>query len=557
MKEKGNYKNLMIDFLVIGSGIAGLYSAHKLSSLGKVLIITKKELQESNTNYAQGGIAAVISDDDHQSFHIKDTLAAGVKLCSKKAVKIMVSDGPERIKDLIRLGSDFDQQNGKLDLTREGAHSRRRILHARGDATGGEISDALIKELLKNDNIIVSENTFLIDLIKNKKENKVRGALLLDKKANSYLIARASAVIIASGGCGQLYQNTSNPEVTTGDGIAAAYRAGAEITDLEFIQFHPTTLYEPSGDSFLISESVRGEGALLKNLSGERFMPAYHSLAELAPRDVVARAIKEEIAKTEAEFVYLDLRHLDSNFIRKRFPTIYGYLYNKGIDMTEDLVPVIPAAHYTMGGILTDLNGCSSLNSLYVCGEAACSAVHGANRLASNSLLEALVFANRIYNNLKVNFNKKDSKEKFKSASSVQKEDLLHSSVLDSENNFKKYKKKASGEVETIKRKLQQKMTESVGIIRREDDLNYLLEWLQDKGKYLKENLLKDQINLQTLELENILTAAEIIVKAAIYRKESRGAHYRSDYPELKEEWNYRHLLFSRNDSEVKMNVIK
>lgn len=392
------------DFLVIGSGIAGLYTALELSKLGEVEIVTKENIAESNSHYAQGGIAAVCSVFDSFELHIDDTLKAGAGLCRREAVEHMVKEGPERIKDLLEIGCNFDRQAGELDLTKEGAHSRRRILHAGGDATGREISQSLVDQVLSSEKITVRENTFMIDLIKREFEEKealIKGALLVEESADEQLIILADAVIIAAGGCGQLYRNTSNPKVTTGDGIAAAYRAGAEIMDMEFMQFHPTILYNPEGSRFLISESVRGEGGLLLNAEGERFMERYHELAELAPRDIVSRAITAEIKNSSAPCVYLDMRHQDKNYLKERFPTIYQELVEEGFAMESDLIPVIPAAHYLMGGIKTDLNGLSSLKGLYCCGEAACTGAHGANRLASNSLLEALVFAKRICEYLK------------------------------------------------------------------------------------------------------------------------------------------------------------
>jgi L-aspartate oxidase len=367
----------------------------------------------------------------------------------------------------------------------------------------------------------------------------------------------AKEVIIASGGCGQLFKNTSNPEVTTGDGIAAAYRAGAKVMDLEFVQFHPTTFYNPGGESFLISESLRGEGALLKNINGKRFMPSYHNQAELASRDIVARAINEEIAKTNSDYVYLDLRHLNSDYIRNRFPTIYQFLSDKSIDLTEELIPVIPAAHYTMGGIVTDLNGCSSLDSLYVCGEAACTAVHGANRLASNSLLEGLVYAHRIFLELERKKNEKTNKKVTDPNEDVLTESLEYCLALNSEKKLKKFRQEIVEEAQKIKKELQYRMTQNVGIIREERNLKFLLEWLKEKLVYLNNYLLKDKVSQYTLELKNSLQIAELIVRASLLRKESRGAHYRKDYPNLKESLNYTHQIFSSYDSEVKMNVIK
>ncbi|MFW6257127.1 MAG: L-aspartate oxidase, partial [Bacillota bacterium] len=347
--ELKNIEKIKTDFLVIGTGIAGLYTAHHLSSLGAVTVLTKEQLEDSNTQYAQGGIAAVLGREDSLELHIQDTLEAGAGLCNRKAVEILVEEGPERVRELITLGTDFDHIEGELDLTQEGAHSERRILHARGDATGEEIRESLTSVVRNNDKITIKEESFMMDLLMEKNNpSRVSAALVWHNKLRQYKIYEASAIIMASGGCGHVYSSTSNPEVTTGDGVAAAYRAGAEIMDMEFIQFHPTTFYNPGRPPFLISETVRGEGGILKNSDKERFMPEYHELAELAPRDIVARAILKEIHEGSKPYVYLDVTDLKADYIRERFPTIYNRLVEEGIDMTEELIPVIPAAHYMM-----------------------------------------------------------------------------------------------------------------------------------------------------------------------------------------------------------------
>ena len=315
------------DFIVVGSGIAGLYSALKLSEIGDVLILTKNRLQDSNTRYAQGGVAVVLDEDDSWWLHMKDTIEAGDGLCDPKTVEILVKEGTEQIKNLIKLGMEFDSVDGKLDFTREGAHSKRRILHANGDRTGKILQETLTKLINSNKNIKIKENVLVIDLLSDKEnKNQIIGILSWNKNDKKHIIYYAKSVILASGGCGQVYKNTSNPEVATGDGIAMAYRAGAEIMDMEFVQFHPTTLYNPRGQSFLISESVRGEGAILRNIKGERFMLHYHKMKDLAPRDVVARAILSEIKKANKPFVWLDATNMDSNYIPKRFPTIFNIL---------------------------------------------------------------------------------------------------------------------------------------------------------------------------------------------------------------------------------------
>lgn len=548
------------DFLVIGSGIAGLYTALELSKLGKVEVITKEDIAESNSHYAQGGIAAVTSVYDSFELHINDTLKAGDNLCRKKAVEVMVKEGPDRIKDLFKIGCSFDREDGELDLTKEGAHSRRRILHAGGDATGKEISQSLVDQALDSDKINLRENTFMIDLIKNKKGNsgKIIGALLVEESAEQFMIL-AEAVIIASGGCGQLYKNTSNPKVTTGDGIAAAYRAGAEIMDMEFMQFHPTALYNPKGSTFLISESVRGEGGILVNAEEERFMEAYHELAELAPRDVVSRAITEEIEKSSETCVYLDLRKKDREYLKKRFPTIYKELLKVGLQMEKDLIPVIPAAHYLMGGIKTDLDGLSSLKGLYCCGEAACTGAHGANRLASNSLLEALVFAKRICNYLK-----KENKKAEQAVSQVSLDKDKEESFGLAQDLVKKGKQtysspadlKAAATAE-LRAELKEMMEKFAGISRDESGLLKLKHWLREKRIYLEEELTKEIFWKRSWELKNLFQNAELLIDAALSREESRGAHFRTDFPESRKDWAKKHIIHSRERAEARIDVIK
>jgi L-aspartate oxidase len=551
------------DFLVIGSGIAGLFTALELSKIGRVEVVTKENIAESSSHYAQGGIAAVTSVYDSFELHIKDTLKAGAGLCRRSAVEVMVKEGPERIKDLLKIGCSFDRENGELDLTKEGAHSRRRILHARGDATGREISQSLVDKVLASDKINVRENTFMIDLIKKEIENKkseIKGALLVEEDSAEQFIITAEAVIIAAGGCGQLYKNTSNPQVTTGDGIAAAYRAGAELMDMEFMQFHPTTLYNPEGSTFLISESLRGEGGILLNAEGERFMINYHELAELAPRDVVTRAITKEIEKSSAECVYLDMRQKERKYLENRFPTIYKQLLKEGIKMEKDLIPVIPAAHYLMGGIKTDLNGLSSLKGLYCCGEAACTGAHGANRLASNSLLEALVFAKRICDYLKDkdNYNKTVKTADKKEPKKAGKEGFEF--VLDFINKREKeYYPKAdlkAAELAELKSELKEMMARFAGIRREKSELLKLKDWLKEKKIYLEKELTKEIFTKKSCELKNLFQTAELLTESALIREESRGAHYRRDFPESRQSWAKKHIIQSREEEAI-IDVIK
>ncbi|MBO0912604.1 MAG: L-aspartate oxidase, partial [Acidobacteria bacterium] len=382
------------DFLVIGAGIAGLRAAIELAAAGQVTVLAKREIADSSTQYAQGGIAAALSDEDEISLHLQDTLDAGDGLSNPEAARVLVEDAPGRIEELIAWGTQFDREGTRLTFGREGAHSRNRILHAHGDSTGREIQRALYAKARTMPEISVREFEFSTDLVVD--GGRVCGVRIIDEHG-AHGTMRASAVLVATGGMGQLYSNTTNPGVATGDGVAMAYRAGAEVTDLEFIQFHPTALYLKKAPRFLLSEALRGEGAYLRNLEMMRFMPKYHAMGELAPRDVVARAVTHELERSRAKepAVYLDLTHLDGDHIRKRFPRIYATCLDYNIDMTSELVPIRPAAHYAMGGVRTDLDGRATLAGLYAAGEAAGTGVHGANRLASNSLLEGLVFGAR------------------------------------------------------------------------------------------------------------------------------------------------------------------
>ncbi|MBL7032407.1 MAG: L-aspartate oxidase [Nitrospira sp.] len=505
-----------VDFLVIGGGVAGLRAAIELASQGSVLILTKDKSTESTTGYAQGGIAVAMSDEDEVRIHYDDTIKAGNGLCNEESARVMVEEGPQYIRELISWGAEFDKEGSKLSFTQEAAHTRRRILHSHGDSTGKEIDRALIKKARSFSSVSRYDFSFTLDLII--KDGICIGASVLrhDKVINIY----AKAVILATGGAGQLFSRTTNPMISTGDGIAIAYRAGALIMDMEFIQFHPTTLFAPGAPPFLLSEAMRGEGALLKNIHGKRFMHEYHEMLELAPRDTVTRAIVSEMVKTNTNHVFLDLKHLDKDYSKKRFPLIYKTCLQYDLDITEDMIPVSPAAHYIMGGVSTNLNGETTIKGLFAAGEVACTGIHGANRLASNSLLEGLVFGART------------GKRAIEYALSLSALDIdgsadhLQGATADrpDEEDF---------EFERTRRSVRQMMWKKAGIIRCNKSLSEAVKWLKRKEHILK----TPAINRRVFELKNMLTTANLIVDSSLLRKGSVGAHYRSDFREKGEDW--------------------
>jgi L-aspartate oxidase len=514
------------DVMVIGAGIAGLFTAIKAAETEQVLMITKKSLMESNTRYAQGGIAAVISDDDSPDYHRQDTLVAGAGLCSREAVEVLVHEGPAGVQDLIQMGTQFDVENGELALTKEGAHSQRRILHANGDATGYEIVRALSEKAVQHPNITVWDNHFVVDLVTQEKE--CFGAIVRTPSGEMvYVLAKAT--VLCSGGAGQLYRYTTNPEIATADGIAIAYRAGADIQDAEFVQFHPTVLSYPGAPRFLISEAVRGEGAYLRNINGERFMEKYHPQLELAPRDIVARAILNEMELTKSTFVYVDITHEPAEMVTHRFPTIYETCLQYGLDLTTDWIPVAPAAHYMMGGVKTDLHGETSVKRLFACGEVSSTGVHGANRLASNSLSEAIVFGRRIV-------------ERVGRLEELQ-EAPVHRPELPRKDGMK---------MNIIERrlKLQKTMLRYAGLFRTAKGLEKGYEDLQRLIGVFEYSLSTQA----EYEFANLLTVSLLTTRAALLREESRGGHYREDFPERDEAWR-KHIVFNRDKGIIEESI--
>ncbi|MDR3013584.1 MAG: L-aspartate oxidase [Chitinispirillales bacterium] len=522
--------NKSYDFLVIGSGIAGVSFAINAAKYGSVVMITKKQDSDSNTNYAQGGVACVLGDDDTFESHVSDTLIAGAGLCDIDAVKILVEEGPPRIRELLDYGVRFSTVDNvaaegaslyNLHLGREGGHSVNRIVHAK-DLTGRELEATLLMKLREFDNITILENHCAVELItghhvKNaSNQYECFGAYVLDSINRKIFPIAAKVTCLASGGAGHVYLHSTNPAIATGDGVAMAYRAGAKIANMEFIQFHPTTLFHEKANSFLISEALRGYGAVLRDAGGREFMSKYHPQSDLAPRDIVARAIDNEMKISGLPCVYLDVRHKDARTTIEQFPNIYNQCLSFGINITKDLIPVVPAAHYICGGVMVDYYGNTNITNLYACGETACTGVHGANRLASNSLLEALVFSHRAVI---------DAAERVGKCRNIDTNDIpdwddsgthdIEEWVLLSHNLV---------EIQSV-------MSNYVGIVRSNLRLDRALRRVNLLGKEIEDFYKRAKITPQLLELRNIVTTAKLIIVSALKRRESRGLHYTTDYP--------------------------
>ncbi len=515
------------DFLVIGSGVAGLSFALRAAEHGTVCVVTKKESAESNTNYAQGGIAAVMDPEDGVEAHVQDTLVAGAGLCHEDVVRMVVTEGPERIRDLIDLGAQFDRDpEGELHLGREGGHSADRIVHAE-DMTGREVERALLAAVRRSPAVTVLEYHYAVNLLTEHQLGEdveagggsCFGAYVLDSQTGTVHTVLARATLLAAGGAGQVYQHTTNPTVATGDGIAMAYRARAAVANMEFIQFHPTSLYLPGADfggrSFLITEAVRGDGGLLTNLAGERFMPAYDSREELAPRDIVARAIDDQMKKRGDDHVWLDISHKPAEAVLRHFPNIQETLLRHGLDMTAGPIPVVPAAHYTCGGVVVDAAGRTSIAGLFACGEVTCSGLHGANRLASNSILEALVYAHNAVEPAAAFVAGRDWQERIPDWDESNVENPSEW-ILVSHN----------------REELRRVMQSYVGIVRSQHRLARAARRVDLIHQETEEFYQRTRLSAELCELRNLAAIAHLVVSCAQRRHESRGLHAMADFPE-------------------------
>src|SRR5256714_402910 len=504
------------DFIVVGSGIAGLRAGIELARAGaRVTVLTKDRREESNTEYAQGGVAVALSEDDEASLHEEDTLAAGAGLCDERAVEVLVQEGRRYIAELIEWGAEFDREGGRLLFTREAAHSRPRILHAHGDATGREIVRALLARAGRERNISFLTHAETESLVV--RDGRVTGVRYLDPLVRAPRTLVARGVVLASGGAGQLYLHTTNPAVATGDGMAMAYAAGAELADMEFVQFHPTALNLAGAPRFLLSEALRGEGGVLRNAAGRRFMPRYDDAAELAPRDVVTRSIVAEMERTATRTVFLDMTAFDAAYLRRRFPKIYSTCMRYGLDLARDPVPVSPAAHYIMGGVRTDLEGRTTLPGLYAAGEVACTGVHGANRLAASPLLEGLVVGARAGRAAARDLSDSGAlpaslSDEFEAAGGIEEESAAATSRGE--------QRRAGAAALAVRKRVRRLMWERVGILRSRTSLTRALSEFEQIARAPLRSAPR-----------NFLTVATLIARAALWREESRGGHYRVDFP--------------------------
>ena len=518
--------HVFTDVLVIGSGVAGLSAAIQAAKHDSVLVVTKDKLDENNTTYAQGGIAVVLSDKDSIIKHIKDTIDAGQGLCDQAVVKKIVSEGPKRVQELIDWGAMFDRENNHLVFTQEGGHRFPRIIRAQGDSTGKEVEHTLIRISKANKNITAFEHTFVIDLIT--KNGVCHGAVAWHAK-KGYILIWATRTILATGGCGQIYRETTNPAVATGDGLAMAYRAGATLQDMEFVQFHPTTLYIAGAVRFLITETVRGEGGILRNKKGERFMPKYHPQAELAPRDAVSQSILQEMQKTDHTHVYLDIRHIQKKRLYSRFPKIREICASFGIDIAKDLIPVRPSAHYMIGGVKVNRFSMTTIKRLYACGEVSCTGMHGANRLGSNSLLEGLVTGYAA------------GTDACKSIQKAKRE-LLPYTIRESAGSSKI----SWLDLNDIGNSLKSLMWRDAGIERDERHLLEAEEMIEMWCSYVMDKEFSHPVGW---ELQNMLIVSRLIVTSARKRKESRGVHHRTDYPKTDNTHWKKHIVIKKPTS--------
>jgi L-aspartate oxidase len=523
--------SLECDVLVAGSGVAGLSTALLLSRFCRVLLVTKSALQVSTTRHAQGGIAAVIDEHDSRESHVQDTLAAGAGLCDPAATAVLVEEGPARVMELLEhYHAGFDMKDGKLDLAMEGGHSHRRVVHARGDATGSEVEEALGNALIRDSNVEVMEDTFIVDMLL--EDGSFKGALALDTRHEMMMVIWAHAMVLATGGMGEVYLVTTNPTICTGDGIAMAFRAGARVSDVEFVQFHPTALHIPEEPKFLISEAIRGEGAELVDVEGNRIMEGVHPLADLAPRDIVVARMVEVMKEQQKNHLYLDVGKIDAERLKRRFPQIYEHCLQAGIDITRHRIPVSPAAHYMSGGVVTDPWGQTDIPGVLACGEVACTGVHGANRLASNSLLEGLVFARRIAESLE---------------GSLEPGAPLDRPAISYSGRWAGL----SIREDLLKGNLRELMLDSVGMVRCEKGLREAMEFQSGNA----EVLMTEYFDLPGMELKNMFTVAHLITTAASLRKESRGCHRRRDYPDT-DDWKWRkHIDMYLHEGAVKVET--